>query len=109
MVQKKAGIEVTAPGRISIQSGQDREEAEETLFINALNGNISITASNGKIRLQGTDIELIAVGEGGSKGNIRIKANQNIELDADQKILINAKVMYKLATAGTAKIVQTVL
>jgi uncharacterized protein (DUF2345 family) len=102
---KKAGIEVTAPGRISIQSGQDREEAEETLFINALNGNISITASNGKIRLQGTDIELIAVGEGGSKGNIRMKANQNIELDADQKILINAKVMYKLASSGTAEIV----
>jgi hypothetical protein len=49
--------------------------------------------------LQGTDIELIAVGEGGSKGNIRLKANENIELDADSKVLINAKLMYKLASA----------
>ena len=101
---RKGCTQITAPGRISIQSGQDRQEAEDTLFINALNGNIDIIASNGKIRLQGTDIELIAVGEGGSKGNIRLKASENIELDADNKILINAKAMYKLATPGTAQI-----
>jgi hypothetical protein len=57
---RKGCTQITAPGRISIQSGQDRQEAEDTLFINALNGNICIIASNGKIRLQGTDIELIA-------------------------------------------------
>lgn len=101
---RKACTQITAPGRISIQSGEDKQEAEDTLFINALNGNIDIIASNGKIRLQGTDIELIAVGEGGSKGNIRLKATENIELDADNKILINAKAMYKLATAGKAEI-----
>ena len=102
---RKGCTQITAPGRISIQSGEDRKEAEDTLFINAVNGNIDIIAYNGKIRLQGTDIELIAVGEGGSKGNIRLKASENIELDADNKILINAKAMYKLATAGTAEIV----
>jgi uncharacterized protein (DUF2345 family) len=102
---RKGCTQITAPGRISIQSGEDKEESEDTLFINAVNGNIDIIASNGKIRLQGTDIELIAVGEGGSKGNVRIKANENIELDADNKVLINAKAMYKLATAGKAEIV----
>jgi uncharacterized protein (DUF2345 family) len=102
---RKGCTQITAPGRISIQSGEDKQEAEDTLFINALNGNIDIIASNGKIRLQGTDIELIAVGEGGSKGNIRLTASENIELDADNKILINAKAMYKLATPGTAEIV----
>ena len=101
---RKGCTQITAPGRISIQSGEDRKEAEDTLFINALNGNIDIIASNGKIRLQGTDIELIAVGEGGSKGNIRMKASENIELDADNKVLINAGAMYKLATAGEAQI-----
>ena len=102
---RKGATQITAPGRISIQSGEDKAEAEDTLFINALNGNIDIIASNGKIRLQGTDIELIAVGEGGSKGNIRMKASENIELDADNKVLINAKAMYKLATPGIAEIV----
>ena len=100
---RKGCSQITAPGRISIQSGQDRQEAEDTLFINALNGNIDIIASNGKIRLQGTDIELIARGSGGSKGNIRMKASENIELDA-KKVLVNATVMYKFVTAGTAEI-----
>jgi hypothetical protein len=101
---RKGCTQITAPGRISIQSGEDKKEAEETLFINALNGNIAIIASNGKIRLQGTDIELIAVGEGGSKGNIILDATENIKLDADNKVLINAGAMYKLATPGTAQI-----
>ena len=100
---RKGSTQIIAPGRISIQSGQDRQEAEDTLFINALNGNIDIIASNGKIRLQGTDIELIARGSGGSKGNIRMKASENIELES-KKFLVNATVMYKLATAGTAEI-----
>jgi uncharacterized protein (DUF2345 family) len=102
---RKGCTQITAPGRISIQSGEDKAEAEDTLFINAVNGNIDIIASNGKIRLQGTDIELIAIGEGGTKGNIRLKAGENIELDADNKVLINAKLMYKLASAGKAEIV----
>ena len=102
---RKGCTQITAPGRISIQSGEDRKEAEDTLFINALNGNIDIIASNGKIRLQGTDIELIAVGEGGSKGNIRLTASENVDIKADNKIVIDAKAMYKLATPGTAEIV----
>lgn len=102
---RKGCTQITAPGRISIQSGEDRKEAEDTLFINAFNGNIDIIASNGKIRLQGTDIELIAVGEGGSKGNIRLTASENIDIKADNKIVIDAKAMYKLATPGTAEIV----
>ena len=101
---RKGCTQITAPGRISIQSGEDRKEAEDTLFINALNGNIDIIASNGKIRLQGTDIELIAVGEGGSKGNITMDATENIKFES-KKFLVNATAMYKLATPGTAEIV----
>lgn len=101
---RKGCTQITAPGRISIQSGEDRQEAEDTLFINAWNGNIDIIASNGKIRMQGTDIELIAFGEKGSKGNIIMEASENIKLDADNKVLINAGAMYKLATPGIAEI-----
>lgn len=102
---RKGWTTITAPANLSIKAGLDNVEAQDTIFINSENGNINIIASNGKIRLQGTDIELIAVGEGGSKGNVRIKANENIELDADNKIIINAKTMYKLASAGKAEIV----
>lgn len=101
--QRKGCTQVTAPGRISIESGEDRNETEDTLFIHAWHGNICIIAQDGKLRLQGTDIELVAVGEGGSKGNIRMKATESIEIDG-KKVLINAKTMYKLATSGKAEI-----
>jgi uncharacterized protein (DUF2345 family) len=102
---RKGCTQITAPGRISIESGEDKQEAEDTLLIHTFNGNIDIIATNGKIRMQATDIELTAVGEGGSKGNIRLKANENIELKAENKVLIDGTAMYKLATAGAAEIV----
>ena len=102
--QRKGSTQITAPGRISIESGIDKTEAEDTLFIHSWNGNIDIIASNGKLRLQGTDIELNAVGEGGAKGNIRINATEGIELKA-KKVLVDASSQYKLATSGMASIV----
>ena len=97
--------QITGPNRLSIKHGKSVKESEDCIMINAENGNIDIIASNGKIRLQGTDIELIAVGEGGSKGNVRIKANENIELDADNKVSINGKSGYRLATPGVAEVI----
>lgn len=100
---RKGCTQIISPGRISIESGIDKEEAEDTLFIHSWNGNIDIVASNGKLRLQGTDVEIVAVGEGGSKGNIQIDASQNIKLEATE-IQLNARNFYKLATSGTAEI-----
>jgi hypothetical protein len=50
-----------------------------------------------------TNTGIIGIGEGGSKGNIRMKATENIELDG-KKVILNAKAMYKLATSGKAEI-----
>ena len=76
--QRKGWTTSLSPGNFQVQCGERKEEAEDSMILNALNGNIIICASNGKIRLQATDIELIAVGEGSSKGNIRLDATENI-------------------------------
>jgi hypothetical protein len=97
--------QITAPNRVVIEAGEESKESEETLVIHSWNGNIAIVASNGKLRLQGTDVEIIAVGEGGTKGNVQIIADTGaIKLDA-QKVLINAKSLYKLASSGSAEII----
>ena len=83
-------------------SGEDREEAEDTLMIFAKNGNIDIIARNGKIRMQATDIEMVALGEGGSKGNITMNASENIKMDG-KKVLVNAKTFLKLASPGNVE------
>ncbi len=101
---RKGWTTSTGPGNFSVEAGSANDEAQDTIILNAKNGNIMITATNGKIRLQGTDIELIAVGDGGNKGNIRMNATENIETNA-KKTLINSKAYYRIATAGIGEVV----
>ena len=92
------------PGNFQVECGSANEEAEDSLILNAKNGNIMITATNGKIRLQGTDIELVAIGANGDRGNIKMNATENITLNAT-KILGNASMMYRLVSPQRGEIV----
>ena len=94
----------TSPGAFQVECGSKMEEAENSVIITAVNGDISIVATNGKIRLQGTDIELTAVGEGQTKGNIKLEATENVLIES-KKVVVTAKTLYKLCTSGDAQIV----
>ena len=94
----------TGPGAFQVECGSKMEEAENSVLITAVNGDVSIVATNGKIRLQGTDIELTAVGEGQTKGNIKLEATENVILES-KKVVVTAKTLYKLCTSGDAEIV----
>jgi hypothetical protein len=102
--KRKGWTTSTSPGNFQVECGSANQEAQDSLMLNAKNGNIIIRANNGKIRLEGTDIELIAIGEGGSKGNIRLTASENITTDS-KKLLMNATSHYKLATPGTGEVI----
>ena len=94
----------TSPGAFQVECGSKMEEAENSVIITAVNGDISIKATNGKIRLQGTDIELVAMGEGQTKGNIKLTSSENVIVET-KKVLVTAKTMYKIATPGTGQMV----
>ena len=94
----------TSPGAFQVECGSKMEEAENAVIITAVNGDVSIVATNGKIRLQGTDIELTAVGEGQTKGNIKLEATENVKIES-KKVVVTAKTLYKLCTSGDAQIV----
>jgi len=102
--KRKGSTIVAAPGNFALRCGDDKSEAEDTCWINAVNGNIQLVATKGKIILQAEDVIIKAVGEGGSKGNIRMTATELIELTS-KKVSIDAKSLYRLATPGTAEIV----
>jgi hypothetical protein len=102
--QRKGWTSAVAPGNYQVSCGEDNEEAQDSMFLHASNGNIVVLATNGKLRLQATDIELVAIGEGGSKGNIKMTATENISIDC-KKFQFNAKNYYKLCTSGKADIV----
>ena len=100
---RKGWTTSTSPGNFSVEAGSANEEAEDTVFINAKNGNICITASNAKIRLQGTDIELVAVGDGDTKGSIKMEATENI-ITNSKKLMMTAKHVFHIATPGIGNV-----
>ena len=98
----------TSPAKFQVRTGTDTSEKlisekEDTLSLIADNGNITIVASNGKIRLQATDIEMIAVGDKGANGNIRMNANETIEQNC-KKFLVSSAWMYRISSVGTGHI-----
>ena len=102
--QRKGWTSSTSPGNFSLVAGEDNTEPQDTIFINAVNGNIDICATNGKIRLQATDIELIAVGEGGAKGHIKCTATETFTIHETKKIIFDSKVMTKITSTGIMNI-----
>ena len=102
--QRKGWTSSISPGNFQVLAGEDNTEPQDTIAINAINGNICITATNGKIRLQGTDIELIAVGEGGAKGHIKCTATETFTIHETKKIIFDSKVMTKITSTGIMNI-----
>ena len=99
--ERKGWTSSTSPGNFQVECGSDREEADDTLVLNALNGNICITATNGKIRLQGTDIELVAVGDGNSgRGNITCSATETFTVHKTPIIILDSKTLTKISSTG---------
>tara|TARA_B100000965_G_scaffold165612_1_gene137967 strand:- start:1088 stop:1711 length:624 start_codon:yes stop_codon:yes gene_type:complete len=99
--ERKGWTSSTSPGNFQVECGSDREEADTTCIINALNGDICITAHNGKIRLQGTDIELVAIGEGEQgKGNITCSATETFTVHETPKIILASTTLTKLSSTG---------
>ena len=54
--------------------------------------------------MQATDIELVAVGEGGAKGNIKMNATESIVTES-KKFLVTAKSFYRIASPQTGEMV----
>jgi len=101
--QRKGHTISVSPGDTVIEAGEKNTVDQTTIVINAVNGDISLIASNGKIRMQADDIEMIANGGGGNKGNIVMRAVENIKTDS-KKFLVNATNFYKIITPGYAEI-----
>ena len=97
--QRKGWTTSTSPGNFQVLAGEDNTEPDDTLILNAVNGNICITAHNGKIRLQGTDIELVAIGEGGEKGHIKCTATETFTVHETKKIIFLVSCIVKVSVA----------
>ena len=101
---RKGWTSSIGPGNFQVECGSANKEAQDSMMLNAKNGNIVIKANRGKIRIEAVDIELIAVGDGGDKGNIRFFATENISGEA-KKIVMTGTSSFRIATSGVGEIV----
>ena len=106
---RKGWTTSTSPGVFQVECGEhpdvedvDEKEALDSLVFICKNGNTVIRNKNGKIRLEGTDIELIATGEGSNKGNIRIITSETVEVKC-KKLNVDAKCLIKLSSPGVVE------
>ena len=98
---RKGWTTSTSPGCFQVMCGLDREESDNSMMLEAWNGDISIIAHNGKIRMQGTDIEMVAIGgadEG--KGNITCTASETFTVHDTPKILLQSSSLTKITSGG---------
>jgi len=103
---RRSSTTSTSPGKFQLTCGKypwiediDEKEAMDSCLIEARNGNIIIKASNGKIRMEATDIEMVTTGEGQTKGNININASENIIIKC-KKLQTSSAVLTKMCSAG---------
>ena len=93
----------TSPGNFQVMCGEDNTEAQNSMMLEAWHGDISIIAHDGKIRLQGTDIELVAIGGADKgKGNITCSASETFTVHETPKIIIKSTSLTQIK--GTGKI-----
>lgn len=85
-------------GSFAVIAGDRAKDGTPSIDLTANSGDIILKAPNGRIRLSAKDIELVSSGDTGETGNIRLKANEKIVLDAGQIVDIHAKVSIKMVS-----------
>ena len=99
--KRKGWTSSTSPGNFQVMCGLDNEEAVNSMMLEAWNGDISIIARNGKIRLQATDIELVALGPGeNGKGNITASATETFTVHETPKIILKSTSLTQIKGTG---------
>ena len=99
--KRKGWTTSTSPGCFQVMCGEDNTEAQNSMMLEAWHGDITIVAHDGKIRLQGTDIEMVAIGGADKgKGNITCTASETFTVHDTPKILLQSSSLTKITSGG---------
>lgn len=90
------------PNVWELKCGDNTDPKKPAVYVETINGDIIFKATNGRIRFQALDIDLIATGPDSERGVIDIRSNQAINLDSS-KIDIKAKSSLKMVSTGAGE------
>jgi hypothetical protein len=98
---RKHGTICRSTGAFQIKAGDNVKSTgiEENIgvYIEAVDGDIVLNARNGRVRIIGENIDLIARGADGQNGNISIDANEKVIINASS-VSINSKVSTRIVS-----------
>lgn len=100
---RRGGTINSCPGSFQVKCGDDVEQNIPAFFIEAVNGDIVLKASRGRIRMEAENIDMIASGSSGGIGNIIMTANENVEIKC-KNFDFTASSVGKVISNGTLKI-----
>lgn len=92
------------PGTYSIKSGDDVSKNSPAVYIEAVQGDIILSATNGRVRIQAQNIDLIARGSDNKNGNISLDSNERITLKS-KNIECDATSVAKFFSSGTVEVI----
>jgi hypothetical protein len=92
------------PGVFSVKAGENVTDGDPAVVIDALRGDIILSAQKGKIQLQAKNIFLSAQGEDNKNGYVTIEANEKFDVRA-KNIELNASSVAKFFSSGTLETV----
>jgi hypothetical protein len=99
----KYGTVCRSPGSFQIKAGDNVPSGLPGIYFESVSGDIVIKA-NGRVRIEGENINLKATGGDGKNGVIDLSANEKIILDS-QIISISSKVSTKIFSENTLNVV----
>ncbi len=101
---RTGGTIFRGPGPFKIKHGDAVEKDIPGVYIESVNGDL-VLKSQGRIRIEAQDIDLIAHGGGGEHGVININANEKILANSKGSLNISTNVDFHFHTNKTARII----
>jgi hypothetical protein len=96
--ERKGWTTINSPGAFQVGAGEDLGKEQNAIFMEADNGDVIIKARNGRVKIEGLNVEISATGVG-REGHAKIHTNEDLTITG-KNITINPKNSLKLITSG---------
>jgi hypothetical protein len=104
--KRKGWTTNVCPGTFQIKCGHDIKNGKPALYIEAVSGDIIFNASNGRIRMQAQNIDILANNTAGTNksGVLTLEANEKVDIRS-KNIELNGSSVVKFFSSGSCEIV----
>ena len=100
---RKHSTTCRSPGSFQVKAGEGVPDNQPGIFLDAENGDIVIRAANGRVRIEGIDVDIRANGSDGKRGNVIIDAN-DAAIMKGQVVDVNAKASAKFFSEKSVEV-----